>query len=715
MDWIGRTLSKVTIQKLLGRGGMAEVYLGLHNTLNRPVAVKILHGHLLEDDVLMERFRSEAQAVANLRHPNIVQVLDFDIIEDRPYIVMELLEGPSLADYLGRLRKRGERLPPDVTGRIITATAGALDYAHGRGIVHRDVKPSNVLLRTEAGPVDPAAPLPADVQPILTDFGVARMANATIRTASGAIVGTPAYMSPEQISGTAVDARSDIYSLGVMLYEMLSGRLPFGGEDDTVASALIRHITEPPHPLPEVSKDVQAIVFRALAKDRSDRYSKASEMALEVRQALGVPLGTRELDMLKASATYPTPAGLVAPPSVVTAKPSRTGRALWTVGIIVLLLVAVGVGILLGTDVFDDENPSSPAPAGLSMDDMPEESFGVLGFNSEAGQFGNQVMLYVTGLTPPSQDMNYEAWLLGPETRRSIGVLDVGSGGEGELTFADENGENLLAAFERFEITLEPSPDSNPLPTGDAVYSGAVPAEPLAHIRHLLTAFGRTPDGGGLVTNLMKHARLIAESTEALLDAQRATDLDAMKHEAEGLVNLIEGEGGEHFGDLDGDDEVTNPGDGFGLLPGAQNAGYIQTAIEHARYSAGTATATDNIMHQEQYFEAAAQNLGGWAAQLRDAALSIVESEDLSAAEPYVEQVITLAERFLSGQDADQDGSVEPIQDEGGAETALYYALRMADMPVLAGMDRVPDPGSGIAHDDSDPAGEYDETPAGDH
>lgn len=692
-DWIGRTLSKVTIQKLLGRGGMAEVYLGLHNTLNRPVAVKILHGHLLEDDSLMERFRSEAQAVANLRHPNIIQVFDFDITEDRPYIVMELLEGPSLADYLGALRKAGKTMPSDMTGRLLTGIAGALDYAHGRGIVHRDVKPSNVLLRSESGLIDPKVALPADVQPVLTDFGVARMANATIRTASGAIVGTPAYMSPEQISGTQVDARSDIYSLGVVLYEMLSGHLPFGGEEDTVASALIKHITEPPQPLPEVPEGVRAVVFRALAKDRADRFEKASEMALQLRQALGVPLGTREMEMLKASASFPTPAGLLTRTVKITAKQPRSNRALWTAALIGVLIIVAGAAIIFGTGVLNDDQGGTPGTSSLSMENMPEESFGVLGFGSESGQFVNQATLLVTNLTPPPPDMHYEAWLLGVENRRSIGVLEVDDSGSGELSFVGEVGENLLVSFERFEITLEPS-DLNPLPTGDAVYSSAIPPEPLAHIRHLLTAFGRTPDGGGLVVNLMKHADLITTTSEAMLEAQKDEDLDELKLQAEGLVNLIEGEGGEHFGDLDGDGEVTNPGDGFGLLPGTESAGYIQTAIEHARFAVGTPTATDNIKHQQEHLEIAAQNLGGWTAQLRDAGLAVIESEDIGAAEEPVQRVAELADLFVNGQDVDNNGKIEPIPNEGGAETVLFYAQRMADMPVLSGMNRVPEPAS---------------------
>ena len=678
---------------------MAEVYQGIHNTLNRPVAVKILHGHLLEDDALMERFRSEAQAVANLRHPNIIQVFDFDIVEDQPYIVMEMLEGPSLADYLGTLHRAGKVMPFELTGRIITAIAGALDYAHGRGIVHRDVKPSNIMLRSEAGPLDLGEALPPDIQPVLTDFGIAHLANATIRTASGAIVGTPAYMSPEQISGTAVDARSDIYSLGVVLYEMVSGRLPFSGEEDTVASALIKHITEQPQPLPEAPTAVQAVVFRALAKDRNDRYQKASDMAMDLRQALGQPLATRELEMLRASAKFPTPAALTANTVIVGAQRTRTNRVLRAVGIIALLVVLFGAGLLIGTDVLNNDKDKYQATTPPDMAIMPEESFGMVSWGSETPRTVDSVTLAVTALPAPPEGTHYEAWLLGSETRRSIGVLDLDENGSGELTYTDNAGEILLKAFGSFEITLEPSPDTNPLPTGEAVYSGAVPAGSLAHIRHLLSAFSRAPGGAGLVINLLEHTDLITTVSQAMLDDEKNDDLDALKSEAEGLVNLIEGQGGEHYGDLDGDGEITNPGDGFGLLPGAQTSGYIQTSIEHARYAATTDDATANIIHRADEMETAAQNLGGWAAQLRDEAMAIIDPEDMDTAKPHVQKIADLAALFADGQDINGNGTVEPIPNEGGAQTVFYYAQRMGDMPVLAGMNRVPEPATSTAPD----------------
>ncbi|MEM4725078.1 MAG: serine/threonine-protein kinase, partial [Candidatus Hadarchaeum sp.] len=315
-EWIGRTVSKVEIQKLLGRGGMAEVYLGRHTTLNRPVAVKVLMSHLSQDDNLLNRFTAEAQAVAALRHPNIVQVFDFDVIDDRPYIVMELLDGPSLKDYLRDLRKAGGRLPERTIARLIASLASALDYAHARRIVHRDIKPANVILRAESGPIDSSKPLSSDVEPVLTDFGVARIADTGTQTASGVIIGTPAYMSPEQASGRPTDHRSDIYSLGVMLYEMLSGKLPFEG--DSQASILIKHITEPPPPLPTAiaSPEVQAVIERALAKNPDDRYQKAGDLAMVLYASLGLDdeTGITEPSMMvnleaakpaDADATYP--------------------------------------------------------------------------------------------------------------------------------------------------------------------------------------------------------------------------------------------------------------------------------------------------------------------------------------------------------------------------------------------------------------------------
>src|SRR5574339_128120 len=163
-DWIGKTIGRVRIEKLLARGGMAEVYLGSHLTLERPVAIKLLHSYIEEEPLLIERFHREAKVVASLRHPNIVQIFDFNTIDGHPYIVMEYLKGPTLATYLRHLHQRKKRLPPDQIARLLQELSGALGYAHGRGVIHRDVKPGNIMLHRKEDEIALDKPLPEDVE-----------------------------------------------------------------------------------------------------------------------------------------------------------------------------------------------------------------------------------------------------------------------------------------------------------------------------------------------------------------------------------------------------------------------------------------------------------------------------------------------------------------------------------------------------------------------
>ena len=285
-EWIGKTIGKVRIERLLARGGMAEVYLGTHLALERPVAVKLLHSHIEEEPSLLERFHREAKVVAALRHPNIVQLFDFDTVDGHPYIVMEYLKGPTLASYLRGLHDRHELIPPHQVARLLKGLTAALDYAHSQGVIHRDIKPGNILLHNRRGEIPLDKPLTSDIEAIITDFGLVRIAHAATQTASGLVSGTPAYMSPEQASGEKVDHRTDIYSLGVVLYEMLAGRVPF--EADSTMSVLYMHIHNTPPPIPEISPDVQAIMSKALMKNPADRYQTSSEMAIDFYLSIGM-------------------------------------------------------------------------------------------------------------------------------------------------------------------------------------------------------------------------------------------------------------------------------------------------------------------------------------------------------------------------------------------------------------------------------------------
>jgi serine/threonine protein kinase len=276
-SWIGKKLSnRYVIEELLGQGGMSAVYKATDPNLKRVVAVKIIHPHLSGDPDFVKRFEEEATAVAQLRNPGIIQVFDFNQDDDVYYMVLEFVPGETMEEHLKRLNKDGRRLSIKNAIEYIAEVCDALDYAHQRGMIHRDIKPANLMLNIMG-------------QVILMDFGIAKIVGGQRHTATGAVVGTAMYMSPEQIKGTHADRRTDIYSLGVTLFEMVSGRPPF--EADSAMTLMMMHINDPVPDLkslnPDVPDDLIAVINKALAKDPNARYQTAAQMAAALRNVLG--------------------------------------------------------------------------------------------------------------------------------------------------------------------------------------------------------------------------------------------------------------------------------------------------------------------------------------------------------------------------------------------------------------------------------------------
>ena len=323
---VGKILnSRYELEQLIGTGGMADVYRARDTLLGRTVAVKILHPQFAKDPVFIERFRQEAQAAANLNQPNIVNVYDWGIEDSTYYIVMEYVMGRDLKDII----VQGGPLLPERAVEIAMAICLALDVAGAHGIVHRDIKPQNIIVTN-------------DGQIKVMDFGIARTAGGSAMTQTGTIMGTAQYISPEQAQGRVADPRSDLYSLGVVLYEMLTGRVPFDGENPVAIA--YKHVREDPLAPsminPDISPELEAVVMKALAKNPENRYQTAMEMRSDLERCL------------EGSPVYATP---VLPPDDVArgqtqafaaGAPPRRSRVGWLWALVIaILLTGIAVGV----------------------------------------------------------------------------------------------------------------------------------------------------------------------------------------------------------------------------------------------------------------------------------------------------------------------------------------------------------------------------------
>jgi tRNA A-37 threonylcarbamoyl transferase component Bud32 len=367
---VGQSIGSCEITGLLGQGGMATVYRARQASMGRDVAIKIVPNSTDESKMTLQRFEREVQLIAQLQHPRILPVYNFGQTEGFTYLVMRLVETGTLADRL----KKGP-LDIDETVHILDQLAGALDYAHEHGIVHRDLKPANVFL-DETDNV------------YLADFGLAKLLERvdTQLTATGYVLGTPAYMSPEQITDSPIDRRVDVYALGLILFEMLTGQQVFSGS--TPASVIFKHVSEPP-PLPSslashLTPQIDAVVVKALAKSPDDRYQTAGELA-----AIFEAVVYSESQAPSASVTFtdiiPGPPALesIAQPAPSVKKTTSANRkwliggglAVGVVAALATILVLVFAGMFLARNLFPDAAAAQPTtPAQLAATTSPTET-----------------------------------------------------------------------------------------------------------------------------------------------------------------------------------------------------------------------------------------------------------------------------------------------------------------------------------------------------
>ncbi len=355
----GENVGPYRIMGQLGQGGMATVFKAYHPALDRYVAIKVLHPAFKEDPNFLARFQREAKIVAKLEHPHIVPVYDFSEHKNMAYLVMRYVEGETLKAHL-----TGEPLPPERILEILKPVAEALAYAHEQGVLHRDIKPSNVMLTPE-GSI------------FLTDFGLARMAQSGESTLSqDMMIGTPQYMSPEQAKGVEVDERTDIYSLGVILFEMLTGRVPFNA--DTPYAVVHDHIYTP-LPLPttiksDISPALEQVVLKALAKEKDDRYQKVTELALAFEDAVveatsGITPAPEEEEKALEPATVP----FTVVEAKATAPEARPSRKRWLIiggAAAALLLFVCCAGLFFVSRV--QKARGTPTPEGSTPIARPE-------------------------------------------------------------------------------------------------------------------------------------------------------------------------------------------------------------------------------------------------------------------------------------------------------------------------------------------------------
>ncbi|MBI1280320.1 MAG: protein kinase [Anaerolineaceae bacterium] len=709
---VGQKLGMYQITELLGQGGMATVYKGYRDDIDRYVAVKVLPPHPGLDHQFIDRFRLEAKTIARLQHPHILPLYDYGVENDIIYLVMAFVAGGSLAD----LMDKGTIPLPEIE-RILRQVASALDYAHRQGVIHRDIKPDNILLDKEG-----------NVQ--LADFGIVKIVSGEsdnntnpALTQTGGLVGTPAYMAPEQGSGQAnITARADLYSLGVVVYEMLTGEPPYTA--DTPMQVVIKHITEPvPNPR-NVNQDLtpamQNVIQRALAKKPDDRYATVTEFADDFARATRneelltqipvskAPVLTPSPNQTLEITNGPTPTEHLTPPPASLPQPTlivqQGPNSLVLLGGFAIIAVLIVVVVLVVSNrpsttplpsTAEAAETTTEAPTQVAVAATQAPNFGSLNFSTK-NSTGDTVTLQVQNLNPPAPDEIYVAWLKNTVTDRTLklGQLTLNALGNGVLPpYTDMAQRTLPTFYNAVIVTREKKSAVGQKPVGEVAYSGSVPTAVMDALSAIYvtapdgiassalanTSYSSNPDGAstdspqaGLVNSALAEGS-IGQQHAGL--AQAATTVGGMHLHNEHTINIFMGT----EIDYDGDGRGTNPGFKKGVP-------LFLDDIEKVLTSAAAAPGGSDALHGNiESVRVCVANARKWVGQIVDLEKQMVKLDSVEAAVKIAEQSTGLAAALMNGVDANGSGQVDPYEDECGLIQIESYGLLVGSITLQQG------------------------------
>jgi hypothetical protein len=521
--------------------------------------------------------------------------------------------------------------------------------------------------------------------------------DSTMHTTTGSVSGTPAYMSPEQSRGEKVDHHTDIYSLGIMLYEMLAGVVPF--QSDTTFGMLMKHINEPPPPIKGLSADMNALIDRALAKDPSLRYESASELANEFMALFNgqtISPGTLHIAGLARKAAEAGNNNSKVPPQ----PPSRFR---W-----VRLALEITLALsLLGIIIFRYLRPTTPFSA-TNVPIDPNSAVGTLHFNDFSNVM-DTFTLTLSSVEPPEQGTHYEGWLIPDDAQsfRKIGPIPSNGDGNGQVSLTDPDKKNFFQNYHQVIITQEQDNTEVNEPTGKVVYSSIFPPQALIPARRLMVSYENVPNQLALIQGFWYYSGSyitlsIAGDSESnivgLRQANENGDEATVRVRIEEIINQIVGDQSDLFLDYNNDGTIDNtPGDittdGYGSFPNGTNNGYIQETALQAKLTSDAVDSTLNMRTNSQNAQICIQNTEERLNLILQSALKLNETPFGPEMEPVIANLEALGKTLMNGNDTNGNGLFEPISGECGVNDAYNYTYLMADLLLYPGENRIPPAG----------------------